>query len=325
VKREMSVPRRLSEPKCLACPLCRCGSITLVEEIRTRDLVAMANKMLSWNVAPEFRGVRVMGFYRCNECDLQFFLPPVTGSEEYYKQYQQFDWHFRRHKEEYDFACELIRSTDRVLEIGCGKGVFAKQIATGSYVGLEFSPDAIQLAASEGVSVIKESAERHAKSHAEAYDFVCAFQVLEHVAETHSFLASGVACLKRGGLLVFSVPSADSFLAIARNSVTNLPPYHVTRWTDKCLRNVATIFGLKFVEIRHEKMEDRHRRLFASAVVLDAIETTLGTERRLVNRTLLHRALAKIARVGGMFLEKGLTTPWVVPHGPAVTAVYQKT
>jgi len=308
----------------VSCPLGRSANIVLVERIRTRHLVTMANKMLAWDTSPEFGNVKEIGFYRCGDCDLQFFHPAVTGSERFYKQFQKFDWYYKKNKEEYDFARQFVRPADSVLEIGCGRGAFSKQIPAKNYLGLEFSEDAIQAAADDGVLVKKGPIDSHAFCNRDKYDFVCAFHVLEHVAEPYSFIESSLACVKPGGLLVYSVPSDDSFLAIGRNSVTNLPPHHVTRWSDRCLRNLAAIFGMTLVALEHHKMGDHHKRAYASCIILDSLESLIGEQRRLVNRTLRHRFLAKIANIGALLLQNGLRGPWVVPRGPSVTVVYQK-
>ncbi len=315
----------MSDENFTLCPLCGSRRTILAERIKIDDLIRMGSKMVDWDLSSEFRDVKEeIGFYNCQDCDLQFFHPAVTGSERYYAELQKFDWYYRKDKEEYDFAHQFIRPTDCVLEVGCGNGAFARQISAKHYVGLEFSGEAVSAATAAGVVAIKESIQTHAALNQGRYDFVCAFQVLEHVAEPRAFVESCLACTKPGGLVLYSVPSADSFLAIGRNFVTNLPPHHVTRWTDQCLKNVERLFSAELVALQHEKMAPRHKKMYASLVILDSLEAALGTQRRVVNRTLRHRMLAKFSNIAASIVEKGLDNPWVVPHGPSVTAVYKK-
>jgi 2-polyprenyl-3-methyl-5-hydroxy-6-metoxy-1,4-benzoquinol methylase len=78
-------------------------------------------------------------------------------------------------------------------------------------VGLEFSRKAKEIAFSNGIIIENESIQSHSVAHPAKYDVVCAFQVLEHVSEIRSFIESSIKALKPGGLLIYSIPSADSF------------------------------------------------------------------------------------------------------------------
>jgi 2-polyprenyl-3-methyl-5-hydroxy-6-metoxy-1,4-benzoquinol methylase len=306
------------------CPLSKGLNTVLIERIASRDLIVMASKMVGSDISSEFKGVTDIDFCRCNDCDLQFFYPMVTGSEGFYQKLQVSDWYYKENKKEYEYARQFVRPGHSVLDVGCGRGAFRAKLSTETFVGLELNSDAIRAALERGVRVIKESIQEHSCSNRGVYDVVCAFQVLEHVADTHSFIEASLACLKPDGLLIYSVPSDDSFLALGTNFVTNLPPHHVTRWSDKCLRNVAEIFTLKLVALEHERMADDQTRIYAATVLSAGLERLAGGRARAVNRTFRHRAIAKLASAGARILAQGLSNPGVLPRGHVVTAVYQK-
>jgi SAM-dependent methyltransferase len=312
----------------VVCPLCTSANVLLTEKIKVADLMGLYKEgeipPLELDVTSEFDSLTEIGFYHCLDCDLQFFYPMVTGSELFYEKLQEFKWYYMDDKDEYEYASQFINQSDVVLEIGSGKGSFAKRISVKHYTGLELSQTAIELASKDGILVLHQSIQNHANTNGEKYDVVCAFQVLEHIAGIRSFITSSIACLKPGGLLIYSVPSADSFVSMVTNNVLNMPPHHMSWWSDECLSSVARIFGIELVEIKHEKLIGIHRQVYAFSIVLESLRKLLGVERKLLDRSVRHKILEKIAKSGGRFLAKGLLDPRVLPDGHSVNVVYQK-
>jgi len=308
----------------IVCPLSGSSNVTLIEQINASDLIKMYNKFLKSDISKEFGDVQKIGYYHCIDSDLRFFYPMVTGSENFYEHLQKFEWYYMDEKDEYDYAKNFIKESDLVLEIGCGKGAFAQKISTKKYVGLEFSRKAKEIAFSKGILIENESIQSHSVAHPAKYDVVCAFQVLEHVSEIRSFIESSIKALKPGGLLIYSVPSADSFLSIITNHIFNMPPHHVSFWSDKCLKHIADIFGMKIVNIEHQKLADIHKVGWASSIILESLRNWLGVQSELVDMSLKYKVLQKISLLTGEVLAKGLINPKVLPEGHSVTVVYHK-
>ena len=307
------------------CPLSGSDRVVLLEKIPTDSLIEMYQKKIGDSIHSEFADVREIGFYHCVESDLKFFYPMVTGSELFYEKLQQIDWYYLDEKKEYQYAAGYIRESDEVLEIGCGKGAFAEKIAAKSYIGLEFSRQAQALAAEKNIKVLTESIEQHAANHSEQYSVVCSFQVLEHVAEIHSFVEASVECLKPGGLLIYTVPSADSFVASIKNYVLNMPPHHLSWWSDKSLYHISELFGLKVVDAHHEKLADIHKQWYSYSILIKALEniTKYKSNKLLIDRSLPYRLMSIASVLGSKLLEKGLADKGL-PDGHSVTYVYQK-
>jgi SAM-dependent methyltransferase len=114
----------------------------------------------------------------------------------------------------YDLAARLLRSLhgiESVLEIGAGEGAlgwrFARQYR---YVGLE--PDAASFAKAQrrlsrlpGATVRNIPVERlHVD---QAFDLVCAFEVLEHVEDDRKALETWQRLMRPGGWMLLSVPA----------------------------------------------------------------------------------------------------------------------
>jgi SAM-dependent methyltransferase len=99
-----------------------------------------------------------------------------------------------------------------ILELGCGMGGFGMrlaQLAPGGYTAVE--PDdgsfetARQRIESVGGTVIH--GDHNKVPTGTQYDLVCAFEVLEHIADDAAALADWLPLVKPGGHLLLSVPS----------------------------------------------------------------------------------------------------------------------
>ena len=308
----------------IVCPLSGSSNVTLIEQINASDLIKMYNQALQADISKEFGDVKQIGYYHCIDSDLRFFYPMVTGSEKFYEHLQKNPWYYMDDKAEYSYAKNFIKESDLVMEIGCGRGAFSQKISTKKYVGLEFSRKAKEIAFSNGIIIENESIQSHSVAHPAKYDVVCSFQVLEHISEIRSFIESSIKALKPGGLLIYSLPSADSFLSIITNNFYNMPPHHVSFWSDKSLKHIAEIFGMKIVNIEHEKLAEWDKVSWASSIILESLRNWLGVQSELVDMSLKYKVLEKISLLTGEVLAKGLINPKVLPEGHSVTVVYQK-
>jgi len=97
----------------------------------------------------------------------------------------------------------------RVLEIGCGGGALLYDLQRLGFtgVGVEQSPRALDiarqvLANAKGISVSSQTPTEQA-----AFDYVMAFEVLEHIEDDQSALNAWAEYLPRGGRLMLSVPA----------------------------------------------------------------------------------------------------------------------
>lgn len=185
----------------------------------------------------------------CAPCGLVFFAPAEEGDASFYQAlYRRLDRGGRvrragRDRAEYPHAAALIRPGDSVLEIGAGAGAFARLIPQARYLGLD--PNADAYAASQG-TVSAEPLAAHQGSH----DAVCAFQVIEHVADPLAFAREMLRCLKPGGLLMLGAPLWPSAMTAIPDFAFNAPPHHLSWWSEPAMRALADRLGLVVQEIR---------------------------------------------------------------------------
>lgn len=306
------------------CPLCESRNVELLESIDVRVLAGLYRRIFKVDTSGEFQGVRTLALLSCRDCELAFFDPPIAGTERFYEALQRFDWYYMEEKHEFEYAKRYVRASDSVLEVGCGRGAFGTRLRAKEYVGLEFNERAIRTATQAGLRVIKESVEEHRKNNSGKYDVVCAFQVLEHVPKVRSFIDACIACVRPGGLLIFAVPSASSFARYISNSILDMPPHHVTRWSDGALRNCEKLFPLECVTLWHEPLHSVHYESYGATIFMNALRRLLGWQFESVDTSLSTRALWLASRLAGRLFAYGLEHSDLLPRGMSVTAVYQK-
>lgn len=314
-------------------PLIEPEKIKLIETINTKDiekLYRQKNPKIAQLVREEFGNIKEISLWEGCQSGLKFFHPMITGSAKYYEQLEQdFSLYYMDDKDEYRCASKFILSTDRVLEIGAGRGAFTKHINPQKYLGLEFSDRAIKLAAQAGINLQKKSIEEYASNNNNhnSYSAVVSFQVLEHVADPSQFISAALKCLKENGLLIFSVPAEDSFIATSVNDMLNLPPHHVTRWSDRALQSLGKEFDLEVVKIQHNQLgeyAEYHKRWYLKCIVQSALMKLLRIKKKLVDTSILTTIVGKISAAIGLFLTAGFQEPELMPHGHTVTVVYRK-
>lgn len=304
------------------CLLCGGDKTQLVQRIGVSEIVRAYRAQLGVEV--ELPGDH-LDYVLCRSCDLRFFAPVVTGSQQFYAQLQKIPWYYSAAKQEFGIAAQRITAADRVLEIGAGRGLFAREIEAASYVGLEFSAEAIRWAAQDGIELLPETVEQHAASNDGRYDVACAFQVLEHVADPCTFLRAAARCLRSGGRLMVSVPGEDSFARFAYQDVLNMPPHHVTRWTDAALRSIAAVCDMTLVAIVPEALGRNMRRAYANAHADRILSGLTGFEPSLLSSCVQRPALRPMVSAAAKLVRWYVSaTSWQPRRGHAVVGCFEK-
>ncbi len=310
------------------CPLCHAPHPEPVETIEVGDLDHFYRQHFDLAVSDHFPGVAELRFYSCPDCSLKYFSPLVTGSHEFYLKLNRQPWYYLEEKREYRTAASFIPPGSKVLDIGCGEGKFARSIPACEYVGLERNLREEQRPAGERVRIIPEGVEEHAADHAGVYDAVCAFQVLEHIAGVSTFIERAQRCLTPGGLLIISVPAADSFISATVNGVLNMPPHHLTWWPDAALAHISKLYDLELVSIIHEPLESIHYRRYAFNWALAWLHRLPGfrvaRRKRLLDRSFRFRLLTLLLLPVAVFRLILLRMDAGTIAGHSVVALYRK-
>jgi 2-polyprenyl-3-methyl-5-hydroxy-6-metoxy-1,4-benzoquinol methylase len=140
----------------------------------------------------------------------------------------------------------------RLLDVGCGAGEFLALAAKAGYArcsGIDFSKEQVRLARelSGLTSVSVSSLDDFLPGRAGAFDFVSAFEVLEHQADPADFIEKLKKLMVPGGLLMLSMPNAARPILFGGREGWDFPPHHLTRWTAALLDRFLSARGLERV------------------------------------------------------------------------------
>ena len=221
------------------CPVTGEPAARFVQWVDPRFLARLWKLQFRANARPSFGDVERFGLWQ-SPTGLYFFDPPTPGDNAFYDGFygrllKRKLWYRDSPRQEFKDAARRVKQGDRVLDVGCGFGNFRHSVPHARYTGLD--PHFAGQAQSEDVR--GEMLHEHLASYAGAYDVVCAFQVVEHVAAPLSLFADMVRAARPGGLVIASVPHIPSAMLRIPNFLMNAPPHHLTWWTRDSLAALA--------------------------------------------------------------------------------------
>jgi 2-polyprenyl-3-methyl-5-hydroxy-6-metoxy-1,4-benzoquinol methylase len=152
------------------------------------------------------------------------------------------------------------KTTGRVLDVGCGRGVFLAEMRKRGWevVGTELSEGACGFAREElGLNVVACSDLRKCGFETESFDVVTLSHVLEHLPNPLETLLEAARILEEDGLLFLAVPNVDSFQARISGPKWALwdVPRHYYHFSPETLRRMLDLAGFSVISERHFSLE----------------------------------------------------------------------
>jgi len=237
----------------ISSPIVPGGAVKVVTRLKSKDIIELYQQS---NIDGRrfFLKTETVLVCECVSTGYRFYYPfDLVGDGKFYSDLQNIkresgvdyyrDWSYDN-----EFAYSLTRDNDTVLEIGCGTGKFLERLQEEkvSVTGLELNEQAVTIAKEKGLNVRHELIEDFAINNAGRFTHVCAFQVLEHIADINSFISASLKCLKKGGKLIFGVPNNEPyFQRFNKYETFNLPPHHMGLWNLEAFNNLTRYFPLK--------------------------------------------------------------------------------
>lgn len=150
----------------------------------------------------------------------------------------------------------LPKQFQTVLEVGCGKGTFAAQLARNAEVwGVEPDPGAADTARQHLHSVMQGTYDEVEKDLPRGhFDLVICNDVIEHMPDHDAFLSKVAAVMKPDGVLVASIPNIRQFNVLSELLFSRdfryrdsgiLDRTHLRFFTEKSLRRCLQQHGYK--------------------------------------------------------------------------------
>ena len=250
---------------------------------------------------------------------LRLWKPQVEGDSLFYSDLAKNNkWYYSKNKDEFDIAIKYLHGNS-ILEIGCGEGYFSNKVKGMAYTGIELNEQAVIKAKAMGNNVLQKDFSEFACNNHLSFDNVCSFEVLEHLANPEEYFISSNKVLKKGGILITAVPSEDSFMGTLHESCLNAPPHHLSKWTDKCLRNFPNNFGFECLDLIHIPVEEQHYQWFW-IILLTKVITKNKNSLNLFDKFKLKLALIFLKILGiGNYVPKEFNIP-----GHTIVAIHKK-
>jgi SAM-dependent methyltransferase len=190
------------------CPITGLPAERRIQPISGRLLIGLWRGSFGVSAERQLSGVERFELWE-SPCGLASFEPMLARDEDFdLHLYREGDFHRLLTapglaRAEFQRVAELVQPAEKVLDVGCGEGGLARHLPHRTYIGL----DPYFLPVTEGTDVRNETVAKHAASHAGQYDAVCAFHVIEHVADPLGFGRDLAHCARPGARLYIAVPA----------------------------------------------------------------------------------------------------------------------
>lgn len=249
------------------CPVCKHNTANLLwsvsakevtshfcdfNSLQGKDLYAHLKK----NYADKFE------VHQCHNCLFSYAFPFKAGDDIFYNlayptnSYPSWRW-------EYGLALNNITKkikNPKILEIGSGSGLFLKEILMRgisekqNISAIEYSNYGKAEIQKIGVDYFSLDVREEGLSLPHAnYDFICLFQVLEHMDDLENLVKKLHMLLNKGGQILISVPNNKRTEFMEKNgALLDMPPNHVGRWTKKAFEIFSERANLRLSDLQIE-------------------------------------------------------------------------
>ncbi len=251
----------------LACPACKRRTLDATGfEVKIDEVLRRWEEVMGASFTPEIWSHyhdstrQPVSQMRCTACGFGCFQPVVEGTPAFYKAITAVDYYVAG-KWEFEQAIRELRyeNVRRVLDVGCGSGHFLKLMRelepTIELVGQEIGETIVDAEKYDIEMIIcSPQMTRSTLAVHKKFDAITMFQVLEHSSDPLELLDSCARSLRPGGILMVSTPDAQGPVARFTDALTEIPPHHLTQWTEGAYRASLPRVGLEVLSVRREPL-----------------------------------------------------------------------
>jgi 2-polyprenyl-3-methyl-5-hydroxy-6-metoxy-1,4-benzoquinol methylase len=252
------------------CPICKLGdlkptelAVTIPSALhRWEEVLGQPLPEKVWDEYQEF-GDQAIRLCKCTKCDFGRFEPTVEGTANFYESISATDYY---NTDKWEFSCAIkdLRSAGvkRVLDVGCGSGIFLEQLKKSmpdaELFGFDLSGKFHEKLKKRGFGLLSNNSDHldHTISEYGLFDAITIFQVLEHVSDPVTFLKKYLRFLRPGGKLIITTPDAGGPISKFPGALTEIPPHHLTQWNENTFDAFLPSQGLSICIVRYEPLPD---------------------------------------------------------------------
>jgi 2-polyprenyl-3-methyl-5-hydroxy-6-metoxy-1,4-benzoquinol methylase len=153
-----------------------------------------------------------------------------------------------------EVACLPAGKTGKLLDVGCGSGVFMEEMRKvgWSVSGVDPDPNAVACARAKLQLDVRQGSLAEAVYEPNTFDCVHLAHVIEHVADPTALLKDCLRVLRPGGLLVVTTPNIDSYghSVFGRHWRGLEVPRHLVLFNPESIRRCMQKAGFESIHVR---------------------------------------------------------------------------
>lgn len=200
-------------------------------------------------------------FVRCAGCGLaqRRQLPPLQELFELYENFAR-EYYLEKDKKEIDEGIDhserlqeirSYRKNGRLLDVGCSTGGFLKAAQKEGWepYGVDLSPTVAEFCKKDGLKVFAGPLVESGYPD-EFFDVVRLWATLEHATEPFPYLQEAHRILRKGGLLLFSVPNVDCLIfRLLGKRYRYICPEHLYYYSKHSIRSLMSRAGFSHFRV----------------------------------------------------------------------------
>ena len=253
------------------CPLCGNSKAQIKQIFKSEDIAKHLNinknnnkyNLITMQVE-NLWNAKICYFVHCINCTFDYAMPNIPGDSKFYNIIYDNSINYSSWKWEFEISYKIIEenilrnknNNFKLLEIGAGNGNFLKKIATNlipkeNILATEFSSFGKNEIINFGIQCLSLDINNlNLDQYKNFFDFVCMFQILEHISNISDFFNHLTLITNNHANLLISVPNEKYRYHFNNLGLEeDLPPIHINRWNKNCFSLLAKSHG--WVVINH--------------------------------------------------------------------------
>ncbi|WP_084508274.1 class I SAM-dependent methyltransferase [Mesorhizobium sp. WSM3224] len=252
------------------CPACRSVSTAKLFEVTAdeasrhflnpRQEPVRFRKLTSY--LSDLWGSNMCDIRRCTDCGFGFADPFVAGGIEFYNlawahpSYPAMRWEYARTIEE---LADLRTDGKTVMDVGAGFGFFLDRVKNKFFkpsdiFAVDYNETSQSVLSSKGFTTFSGDVRGDSFDRLEeSFDFICLFQVFEHMDNVDDVFTRLKFLLKPHGSVFIAVPNENrTYYMESHGSLIDMPPNHIGRWTKQAFDAICRRHGLQLTKCERE-------------------------------------------------------------------------
>lgn len=190
---------------------------------------------------------------RCNSCGF-VFTERIPSFEELQKHYLGYlsistlspitELRYNELLDEF----EPYRKTNRILDVGCGNGLFLEVAKKRNWevFGTEFTDENVERCRKKNINIFQGDISKNPFDK-NSFDAVVSFEVIEHINNPHAYSSSIRDLLRHGGMFYFTTPNFNALNKYILGSKWNIVEYpeHLCYFTKRTANKLLSLNGFE--------------------------------------------------------------------------------